>query len=115
MSNKYQDGGTERSNWEGCQKVIAMAYDSPIPGFNTYNTNNLRLWRSRPRNTFDFDKFNSSVIDSVIKEVMAEINQRNQSGQAFGAEPDMSHGGYDASFDLDNPSSAQNNMIDGEG
>ena len=34
-SNKYQDGGTERANWEGCQKVVAMAYDSPIPGFNT--------------------------------------------------------------------------------
>ena len=32
-----------------------MAYDTPIPGFNTYNTNNLRLWRSRPRNTFDFE------------------------------------------------------------
>jgi starch phosphorylase len=54
------DGNTERAHWEGCQKVVAMAYDTPIPGFNTYNTNNLRLWRSRPRNTFDFDKFNSS-------------------------------------------------------
>lgn len=68
MSNKYQDGGTERSNWEGCQKVIAMAYDSPVPGFNTYNTNNLRLWRSRPRNTFDFDKFNSSDYHGAIRE-----------------------------------------------
>jgi hypothetical protein len=25
-----------------------MAYDIPITGFNTFNTNNLRLWRSRP-------------------------------------------------------------------
>lgn len=45
-----------------------MAYDSPIPGFNTYNTNNLRLWRSRPRNTFDFDKFNSSDYHGAIRE-----------------------------------------------
>jgi glycogen phosphorylase len=37
-----------------------MAYDTPIPGFNTYNTNNLRLWRSRTSNTFDFNKFNES-------------------------------------------------------
>jgi len=37
-----------------------MAYDTPIPGFNTYNTNNLRLWRSRTNNTFDFHKFNES-------------------------------------------------------
>jgi starch phosphorylase len=25
-----------------------MAYDNPIPGFDTYNTNNLRLWRACP-------------------------------------------------------------------
>jgi starch phosphorylase len=45
-----------------------MAYDSPIPGFNTYNTNNLRLWRSRPRATFDFDKFNSCDYEGAIRE-----------------------------------------------
>jgi starch phosphorylase len=45
-----------------------MAYDTPIPGFNTYNTNNLRLWRSRPRNTFDFDKFNTSDYHGAIAE-----------------------------------------------
>jgi starch phosphorylase len=65
---KYQDGDTERAKWEGCTKVVAMAYDSPIPGFNTYNTNNLRLWRSRPRATFDFDKFNSSDYAGAISE-----------------------------------------------
>jgi starch phosphorylase len=43
-----------------------MAYDTPVPGFNTYNTNNLRLWRSRPRNTFDFNKFNSSDYHGAI-------------------------------------------------
>jgi starch phosphorylase len=68
FSQKWQDGGTERAKWEGCQKVIAMAYDTPVPGFNTYNTNNLRLWRSRPRNTFDFNKFNSSDYHGAITE-----------------------------------------------
>jgi starch phosphorylase len=53
--HKYKDGSTDRANWTGGQTVIAMAYDTPIPGFNTYNTNNLRLWRSRPHNTFDFN------------------------------------------------------------
>ena len=45
-----------------------MAYDTPIPGFNTYNTNNLRLWRSRTNNTFDFSKFNSSDYAGAIQE-----------------------------------------------
>lgn len=65
---KYQDGDTERGKWEGCNKVIAMAYDTPIPGFNTYNTNNLRLWRARPRKDFDFDKFNSCDYEGAIRE-----------------------------------------------
>jgi len=55
---KYQDGGFERGNWEGGEVVIAMAYDTPIPGYNTFNCNNLRLWRSRPTNEFDFQSFN---------------------------------------------------------
>jgi starch phosphorylase len=45
-----------------------MAYDTPVPGFNTYNTNNLRLWSAKPRNTFDFDKFNSSDYQGAIGE-----------------------------------------------
>jgi starch phosphorylase len=67
-SQKFQDGSTERAKWEGCQKVKAIAYDNPVPGFNTYNTNNLRLWRSRPRDTFDFNKFNSSDYHGAIAE-----------------------------------------------
>ena len=35
-------------NWVGGEIVQAMAYDNPIPGFDTYNTNNLRLWRACP-------------------------------------------------------------------
>ena len=45
-----------------------MAYDTPIPGYNTYNTNNLRLWRARPTNTFDFNKFNNSDYYGAIEQ-----------------------------------------------
>ena len=45
-----------------------MAYDNPIPGYNTWNTNNLRLWKSKPRRDFDFDKFNSSDYTGAIRE-----------------------------------------------
>lgn len=55
---KYHDNGVERAVWEGGETVIAQAYDNPVPGYNTYNTNNLRLWRSRPGAEFDFDSFN---------------------------------------------------------
>ena len=45
--------GAGVAKWDGGEQVIAMAYDTPIPGFNTYNTNRLRLWRSRPSNEFN--------------------------------------------------------------
>lgn len=39
-----------------------------MPGYNTYNTNNLRLWRSRPCNEFDFASFNSGDYFGAIQE-----------------------------------------------
>lgn len=48
-------GGSSKLNtlqkefeWTPEETVLAVAYDIPITGFNTFNTNNLRLWRSRP-------------------------------------------------------------------
>lgn len=45
--------------WNGGERVLAVAADYPIPGYNTKNTNNLRLWNSKPTNEFDFTKFNA--------------------------------------------------------
>ncbi len=36
-----------------------MAYDNPIPGFNTSNTINLRLWAAKPDTEFDLEAFNT--------------------------------------------------------
>ena len=34
--------------WEGAESVFAVAYDTPIPGYDTWNTLNMRLWSSKP-------------------------------------------------------------------
>jgi len=65
---KYSDGGVERAYWDGGEVVIAQAYDTPIPGFNTFNTNNLRLWKSRPCNEFDFKQFNAGDYHGAIRD-----------------------------------------------
>lgn len=39
---------TKEFEWHNEEIILANAYDIPITGFNTFNTNNLRLWRSRP-------------------------------------------------------------------
>ncbi|GMH37150.1 hypothetical protein BSKO_05023 [Bryopsis sp. KO-2023] len=42
----------------GEEKVKAVAYDVPIPGYNTQNTATLRLWDCEPVEEFDLDSFN---------------------------------------------------------
>jgi glycogen phosphorylase len=60
--------------------VKAVAYDVPIPGFDTTATNNLRLWSSKAASgEFDFQKFNSGEYERLAttkpesKEVPANI------------------------------------------
>ena len=50
--------GKDVREWVGGQEVIAVAYDTAVPGFNTFNCNTLRLWKSYPSLEFDFDEFN---------------------------------------------------------
>lgn len=42
-----------------CVQVSAVAYDNPIPGFQTNNTINLRLWAAKPDREFDLQAFNT--------------------------------------------------------
>lgn len=45
----------------------AVAYDVPIPGYDTPTTNNLRLWSSKASGgEFDFQKFNSGDYESSV-------------------------------------------------
>ena len=45
--------GLEKNIWEGGEVVVSTAYDMPVTGYNTFNTNNLRLWRSRPYDEYE--------------------------------------------------------------
>lgn len=55
------------SHWEGGETVTAVAYDVPIPGYDTPSTNNLRLWSSKAASgEFDFQKFNSGEYESSV-------------------------------------------------
>lgn len=61
------------SQWIGGERVLAVAYDFPVPGFKTSTVNNLRLWKARPTTEFDFAKFNSGDYkNSVSQQQRAE-------------------------------------------
>lgn len=58
--------GEIKKQWNGGERVLAVAADFPIPGFNTTTTNNLRLWNAKPTNEFDFNKFNLGDYSSSV-------------------------------------------------
>lgn len=61
------DQGKTVSVWEGGETVVAVAYDVPIPGYDTPTTNNLRLWSSKASGgEFDFQKFNNGDYESSV-------------------------------------------------
>lgn len=55
---KVFEHNKEHSIWEGYETIMARAYDNPVPGYDTFNTINLRLFRSTPATEFDFSFFN---------------------------------------------------------
>ena len=69
----YKNEATKEHEWHHEDTINAIAYDIPITGFNTFNTNNLRLWRSRP--CFDYldqdedgEAANNSLSDDDLEE-----------------------------------------------
>ncbi|GME67268.1 unnamed protein product [[Candida] boidinii] len=60
--------GNLKKQWNGGERLLAVAYDFPIPGYNTTNVNNLRLWSSRPTTEFDFAKFNEGDYQNSVGE-----------------------------------------------
>ena len=45
--------------WNAGERVTAVAHDNPVPGFQTSNTINLRLWSAKPDKEFDLEAFNT--------------------------------------------------------
>ena len=49
---------SDKAHWTGGMECMAVAYDTPIPGFATKNCANIRLWKATPISGFDLNSFN---------------------------------------------------------
>lgn len=49
--------GRVHYRWVETQDVLAMAYDTPIPGYCNHTVNTLRLWAARATEEFDLEDF----------------------------------------------------------
>ena len=55
------------SEWLDSTEVMAMAFDTPIPGYGTNTTNTLRLWSARATREFDFREFNEGDYIQAVR------------------------------------------------
>ena len=54
---RHEDGSTHH-HWVDTDDVMAMAYDTPVPGFGGKTVNNMRLWSAKSSRDFDLRYFN---------------------------------------------------------
>ncbi|XP_030604292.1 glycogen phosphorylase, brain form [Archocentrus centrarchus] len=59
--------------WTGTQVVLAMPYDTPVPGYHNNTVNTMRLWSAKAPNDFKLQNFNvGDYIEAVLDRNLAE-------------------------------------------
>jgi starch phosphorylase len=77
--NQYLDKkGVLRNDWINTNDIVAMAYDTPIPGYHNNTVNNLRLWTAKASREFYFEDFNEgnyskAVEDKIDSETISKV------------------------------------------
>ena len=67
-----------RTTWTPAETVLAVGYDTPVPGWRGRWTNTLRLWSARPVREFDLAPFNrgdylAAAAPSVLAETISRV------------------------------------------
>jgi glycogen phosphorylase len=68
------DKGVICHGWEDYDNVMAMAFDTPIPGYGTSTVNKIRLWSAKSTRDFDLGHFNEG---NYIKAVEGKNETEN--------------------------------------
>ncbi len=66
--------GELQVNWIPGRTVIAVPYDTPVPGYHTNTVNSLRLWKAEASDEFNFDAFNAGNYDRAVEEKLVSEN-----------------------------------------
>lgn len=67
------EDGTQKICWVETSDVLAVPYDTPIPGYQNNTVNSLRLWKAVATEEFNLDEFNAGdYTESVANKITAE-------------------------------------------
>jgi glycogen phosphorylase len=68
VSHYRDQNGKERARWETKDYVIALPYDTPVPGYKNDTVNSLRLWSAKSAEEFGLEYFNSGDYISAVEQ-----------------------------------------------
>jgi starch phosphorylase len=60
--------GVQRYSWVDTDDVMAMAHDTPIPGYGNRTANNMRLWAAKATRDFDLGYFNEGNYIKAVED-----------------------------------------------
>ncbi|MBT4097436.1 MAG: glycogen phosphorylase, partial [Gemmatimonadetes bacterium] len=60
--------GRPRFSWVGGEQVLALAYDTPVPGYGNGTVNTLRLWSAKSTREFDLEHFNYGDYERAVED-----------------------------------------------
>ncbi|MEX0823414.1 MAG: glycogen/starch/alpha-glucan phosphorylase [Balneolaceae bacterium] len=70
----HDDKGELRFKWEHTHDVLAVAYDTPIPGYKNDIVNNLRLWKASSSSSIDLKSFNQGQYIDAVRDTQLNEN-----------------------------------------
>ncbi|MFH1495397.1 MAG: glycogen/starch/alpha-glucan phosphorylase [Pseudomonadota bacterium] len=62
------ENGRACHHWVDTDEVMAMAYDTPTPGFDAKTVNNMRLWSAKASRDFDLKYFNEGNYIKAVED-----------------------------------------------
>ena len=75
VASRAGSGESEsRFDWVDTEDVMAMAFDTPVPGYDTSTVNNMRLWSAKASRDFNLEYFNQGHYHQAVEEKNASEN-----------------------------------------
>ena len=69
QAKEYVDErGVFRHEWVDTRDIIAMAFDTPIPGYRNNTVNTMRLWSAKSSREFDLEYFNHGDYEKAVSD-----------------------------------------------